>query len=280
MARRSTPFKISSRMTRPASIACLLILLGNLGVAKPASQVHRRIVQLVARIQRADYEGDRAELQRLYEELGAFQQDKRFAARVAYWRGFALWRKALNGFNESAPPKELEEDLELAVTEFEKSSAADPGFTDAKIAEGSCLSNLIFLSQDNSARVQELVAKAGPLLKQAQAEAPTNPRLYWVLGPTRWYAPADRGGGQLKAIELYRKGLQLADEGQGRSQDPLDPSWGKPELLMNLAWSNLHLATPDPQAAQAYAQSALQLVPYWHYVRDILMPQIRKAMGE
>jgi hypothetical protein len=125
--------------------------------------------------------------------------------------------------------------------------------------------------------VQELVAKVGPVLKQAQAEEPDNPRLYWVLGPNRWYAPADRGGGQWRAIELYQKGLQLAREGKGRSSDPLDPSWGEPELLMNLAWSNLHLTTPDPQAARAYAQSALRLVPEWHYVKDILMPQIERA---
>jgi hypothetical protein len=74
--------------------------------------------------------------------------------------------------------------------------------------------------------------------------------------------------------------LQLAEEGQGRSNDPLDPSWGKPELLMNLAWSNLHKATPDPQAARAYAQSALQLVLYWHYVKDILVPEIQKATSD
>jgi hypothetical protein len=28
--------------------------------------------------------------------------------------------------------------------------------------------------------------------------------------------------------------------------------------------------------AEQYAQSALALVPHWHYVRDILLPQIRK----
>lgn len=235
------------------------------------------VIQLVAQIQRADYEGDRAALKNLYGELGIFQDEKQLVSRVSYWRGFALWRRALNGFNESVATEELGQDLEDAVTEFEKSSAAEPAFADAKIAEGSCLSNLIFLSQGNPSRVQELVARAGPLLKQAQAEAPNNPRLYWVLGPNRWYAPADRGGGQMKAIELYRKGLDLANQGQGRSKDPLDPSWGKPELLMNLAWSNLHKSNPDPQAAKAYAQSALDLVPYWHYVKDILMPQIKQA---
>jgi hypothetical protein len=46
---------------------------------------------------------------------------------------------------------------------------------------------------------------------------------------------------------------------------------------MNLAWSNLHKTAPDIPAAKQYAASALQLVPYWHYVRDILVPQIQNA---
>jgi hypothetical protein len=46
---------------------------------------------------------------------------------------------------------------------------------------------------------------------------------------------------------------------------------------MSLAWSKLNQAKPDVNAAEHDAQSALALVPYWHYVRDILMPQIREA---
>jgi hypothetical protein len=62
--------------------------------------------------------------------------------------------------------------------------------------------------------------------------------------------------------------------------DPLEPSWGEPELLMNLAWSNLNRTTPDLKAAEEDAQAALKLVPYWHYVRDILMPQIQGAQSK
>ena len=62
--------------------------------------------------------------------------------------------------------------------------------------------------------------------------------------------------------------------------DPLEPTWGEPELLMSLAWSNLNRTTPDLKAAKQYAQAALKLVPYWHYVRDFLMPQIRAAEKE
>jgi hypothetical protein len=46
---------------------------------------------------------------------------------------------------------------------------------------------------------------------------------------------------------------------------------------MSLAWSNLNRTAPDLDAADKYAHSALALVPYWHYVRDILLPQIQTA---
>jgi hypothetical protein len=46
---------------------------------------------------------------------------------------------------------------------------------------------------------------------------------------------------------------------------------------MNLAWANLNKSAPDVAAAERYAESALKLVPYWHYMRDILIVQIRAA---
>jgi hypothetical protein len=73
-------------------------------------------------------------------------------------------------------------------------------------------------------------------------------------------------------LEVIRK--------QKPTSDPLEPSWGEPELLMNRAWSNLNRTTPDLKAAEEDAQAALKIVPYWHYVRDILMPQIQAAQAK
>jgi len=257
----------------------ITVLALSAGAAFAASVDHERdtVINIVTQIQRADYEGDRAALQRLYGELAPFVEDKELASRVRYWRGFALWRRALNGFNDSVDPKELEQDMTQAVREFDESTARDPGFVDAKIGAVSCLSNLMYLNQKNPARVQELMAKGAPLAKEAEAAAPENPRLLWVLGPNRWYAPPERGGGQDKAMALYEKGLESARMHKDAASDPLEPSWGEPELLMNLAWSNLNRTTPDLNAAEQYARSALALVPYWHYVRDILLPQIQNA---
>jgi hypothetical protein len=261
----------------PKLLAILLISVTALG-APAADPSREKVVKIVAQIQRADYEGDRAALKRLYGELTPFAQSKELASRVRYWRGFALWRRAINGFNPSVDAKELAEDLKQALDEFHESAKEDPGFVDAKVGALSCTSLLAFsVNENNLARQQELIAQGGQLMKAAQAAAPDNPRYLWVLGPNVWYSPPERGGGEAKAMELYARGLEAIRKHKTNASDPLEPSWGEPELLMNLAWSNLNRATPDLNAAEHYAHSALELVPYWHYVKDILMPQIQEA---
>lgn len=81
-------------------------------------------------------------------------------------------------------------------------------------------------------------------------------------------------------MEMTKKGLEAARKEKGVKSDPLEPSWGEPELLAALAWANLHRTTPDLNAAEENARSALTLVPYWHYVRDILIPQIQAAKNK
>jgi hypothetical protein len=61
------------------------------------------------------------------------------------------------------------------------------------------------------------------------------------------------------------------------ANDPLEPSWGKPESMMSLAYSYLNTDHADLKNAERYAREALAIVPYWHYVRDILLPQILAA---
>ncbi|HXB68066.1 MAG TPA: hypothetical protein VNY05_07475 [Candidatus Acidoferrales bacterium] len=258
------------------AIVSALSFPGGVRAAGPASG-RGTVSKIVEQIQRADYEGDRSALQRLYEGLAPFNDDKELGFQVCYWRGFALWRRALNGFNESAGRAGLEHDLQSAVKEFEASSRRNPAFVEPKIAALSCISSLLFLTQNDASRVHDLLVKGLPLLREAQAAEPENPRLLWVLGARAWYNPPERGGGEAIALETYQKGLLAARQHKAAANEPLVPNWGEPELLMNLAWSNLHRQEPDLHSAEQYALQALALVPYWHYVRDILLPQIQDA---
>ena len=238
------------------------------------------IIRIVTQIQRADYEGDRPALKRLHDELAPIPEDNKLASRVLYWRGFALWRSAINGFNESPTPTDLEADLTQAVTDFNDAIARDPAFVEPKIGAASSLGYLMYMNKKDPIRIQELAKQSSALLKEAMATAPDNPRLLWVLGPIRWSSPPELGGGQDKAFEIYDKGLKAIRNQRRDGSDPLEPSWGEPELLMSLAWSNLNRTTPDLNAAEQDAQGALKIVPYWHYVRDILMAQIRAAQAK
>lgn len=257
--------------------AIMLIAIASATRATPLQDAPAPVRKFVAQIEKADYEGDRAALQSLYAKLLPFTSDEKLASRVRYWRGFALWRRAINGFNESVDPKDLQHDLELAFAEFKQSSANDPGFVEAKIGAISCLSILVSFASGDSARMQDLIAQSSSLVKEVKAQDSDNPRFHWVMGPILWNIPAERGGGQDRAMEGYRKGLEAARKTKAPSGQTLDPAWGEPELLMSLAWSNLNKTAPDLKSAEASARAALTLIPYWHYVRDILLPQIQKA---
>jgi hypothetical protein len=267
----------AKQMFATITAAAALLLPAAASRASAAKSSRQTVITLVDQVRTADYEGDRAALAHLYTALAPYADDKEIASRVLYWRGFALWRRALNGFNETVDPKEQTHDLDQAAKEFEAAALLDPTFADAKAAAASCLGFLVSYAQNDPARIQELRARGGPLRKEAGEQAPDNPRYLWVMGTMLWYIPVDHGGGQEKSIEAYEKGLASARKLRGTVTDPLEPSWGEPENLMGLALANLNKTTPDLAAAEQDAQAALAIVPNWHYVRDILMKQIHDA---
>lgn len=274
-------------------VACPLFALVPSAKAAPGANPREEAIQIVSQVQRADYEGDRAALTRLYKELAPFADDKEIGAKVRYWRGFTLWRRAINGGNEKASPAEMEADLKAAVAEFEIAMTKDPGFVDAKSAAGACSGNLMALYARNPdlapelkdpARKQEAIDKSLAFMNEAQIADPENPRVWWVLGPVRWYQSLKRGetGDQASeaSLEIYRKGLEAAERRKSVAPDPLSPSWGEPECLMSLAAANFYRPTPNLAAADKYARSALQLIPHWHFVKDILIPAIEAKAKE
>jgi hypothetical protein len=248
---------------------------------RSAERARQSMAKIVAQIQKADYEGDRKALVRLAAELAPYTMNGPHASRARYWRGFALWRRALNGFNESdADPKDLERDLIAAIRDFTE-AARDAGIAgDAKSAAAACSWNLLYLNREDAELRQGFLKEGVRLIEEAKKTAPENPRVLWVVGGGEWYVPVERGGGQAKAIETYERGLALARKQKGSVTDPLEPTWGEPELLMNLAWSHMGRATPDLDAAESNARAALAIVPSWHYVRDILLPQILAAKAK
>lgn len=264
-----------------AAAACAQAQAASPVESEAAAADRKAAITIVTQIQRADYEGNREALNKLYDELLPFVDKPEISSRVRYWRGFAKWRRAINGANETPTPTDLVKDLTDGTSEFAAALQLDPSFVDAKVGAASCMTFRLFFEGTftditDMPRVRAMMVPITRLLKEAQEAAPDNPRLLWVVGPNEWTTPPPSTG-QPKAFETYQRGLKNARAQRAAIPDPLEPSWGEPELLMNLAWSYLHRTEPDLDEAERYANDALKLVPHWHYVRDILLPQIQRA---
>jgi hypothetical protein len=267
--------KILTRMSG-LGLGVLLTFAPSLGEAAGKSP-RDEVIGIVTQIQRADYEGDRVTLKKSCDGLAPYLENKELASRIRYWRGFALWRSAINGGNDpSSDQKELENEFKQAADEFKEALAKDAGFVDAKVGLISCLGYVAYHHRNEKELLTRLLGEIFPLVKEARESAPDNPRLIWVMGPILWNTPVDRGGGFDKVIANYERGLEICSKIKP-PEDSLEPSWGKPELMMNLAYTYLQKDPPDVAAAERMGRGALELVPHWHYLRDILLPQIVAA---
>lgn len=238
-----------------------------------------QVISIVSQIQRADYEGDRPALKKCYDQLAPFLEKKDLALQVRYWRGFARWRDGINAGNESVDPGEMEKLFLAGADEFRAALALDRDFVDAKVGLISCLGHVAYFHRNEKERAQEMVKPIFALVGEAKAAAPDNPRLIWVMGPILFYTPPEKGGGLDKVIENNERGVSICSQLKPPA-DKLEPSWGKPELLMSLAYEYMTKNPPDLDKAETNARAALEIVPYWHYVRDILMAKILEAKAK
>jgi hypothetical protein len=257
-----------------APIAWALTLMTLLPTPSPSFK-EAKLAALVAEVRSADYRGDRAALARLDADLGDLE-DNALADYRDYWRGFARWRRAMNGFNETPTPTDLAADLESAVAHFRASLERRPDWVEAKLALVGCWGNLAYLAGSDAEKKKPLLAELIPVYKWLEANGRDNPRALWIIGGMQFAAPPPYGGDVVKATATLRRGIELAwrESASNAASPAWVPAWGGPENLMNLAWMYSHVGTPDRTAALAYAEGAVTAVPEWHYVRDILLPQI------
>jgi len=252
--------------------------------APPPETPHDKVVRLASEIRKAAYSDDGERLEALVEEMAPYADEGKgeggaLASRAHYWRGFALWRSAWNGMRIPAgdpPTREsstVEESLRAAVDELQKSSEEDPTFVEPRIVQLACLEELA-PTVPASERPKEY-RRLWDLLVETQKQAPQNPRLAWVFGTVKWDTPVKQGGGQDKAVQTFRDGLDWV-----RKQtiaDATDPAWGEAELLLGLAEARFRGKPQNLDAAGHYAAAVLNVEPNWRYVKEVLIPQIEAA---
>jgi hypothetical protein len=260
-----------------AGYLATVLLLAPGASADRASGVEAQRAHLgtaVGAIVRADYAGERADLKRLAASIDDVK-DPALAPYRDYWIGFALWRRAINGFNETPTPDDLPADLAAATAAFRRALAAKPGWIEPKIGLAGCGANLIYLAGGDEARRQAVLAEFVPVFREIGEQGKQNPRALWIVGGGQLAAPPPHGGHPDLAAATYRSALEAARaEALARPDAPAwEPTWGGPENLMALAYVYTHTSLKNRTVALAYAEGALAAVPHWHFVRDILLPQ-------
>src|SRR5512142_2530803 len=281
------------RVSRTFLLAAAAIGLALCGVLLAEDPDAQRLRDIKWKLMSADYRGDLDELARGREMLTTLKEHPTLGYLAWYWSGFAGIRLAINGTNRQMPPVEMERNLLAALRDSEESLRLKEDFADAHVNAGQVASWMasIVMRRGDPGAMQKLKEKGTQALseetrswidrtwkhlKRAKELAPKNPREPWVEAVIWYNIPAERGGSQQKAIAMYREAAALARE--ERVADPLWPDWGEPEAQMSLAWCLLNGAKPDPAAASDAADAALRLRPDWFYVREVLRPQIEKAL--
>jgi len=251
------------------------LTLSALAPAADAPRPEARLAELAAAVLDADYRGDRPRLAELDSELSRLDAGSLIDYRD-YWRGFARWRRAMNGFNETPRPDDLRADLEKALERFRSALALRPEWSEVRLAMVGAWGNQIYLAGDDAQKRKAILEEATPAYKWVMQYAGDNPRVLWIKGGLQMVVPATAGGDPAKAAATLRQGVAGAwrEAGAGVTPPSWVPTWGGPENLMNLAYMYSQGPKPDRALALAYAEGALTAVPQWHYVRDILLPRI------
>ncbi len=258
-----------------AFLATMLMAAATLVPPPAAPKDEARLAELASAVLSADYRGNRAELARLDTELGRLETGPLTDYRD-YWRGFALWRRAMNGFNETPTPDDLDADLVKALERFQSALARHPDWDEVKSAMVGCWGNRIYLAGHDAEKRKKLFEESGAFYKWVMAYDGDNPRVLWIKGGLQMVVPPASGGDWTKAAATLRKGVGGAwlEANAQTPASPWAPKWGGPENLMNLAYLYSRGASPDRTAALAYAEGAITAKPEWHYAKDVLLPQI------
>lgn len=234
-----------------------------------SSRAEHKLAGIKAALMAADYRGDLAALAALRLRARQFSSDPKLGYLADYWSGFASWRIVVNGSWANMPAGEAEAHLTDAVADFESSVRKNSRFADSYAGGAAVHGWLGAYKRSDQAAMNDEIAAYKRLLGRALELEPSNPRVLWIEAVPFVVLPPERGGNVDRAIDLYRKMLDVV--GPADPESPL-PDWGRAEALMSMA--SAYLKKSDVSTAAEDARAALQLEPEWHYVRDVLIPQI------
>jgi tetratricopeptide (TPR) repeat protein len=115
-------------------------------------------------------------------------------------------------------------------------------------------------------KAMTLGMKSNEYLGKALDLEPGNPRILYIKGSSELFTPEAYGGGADKAIETFKKAVDLFEK--ERVEDPLKPSWGKEEAFTFLGMA--YEQTGEKKKAEEFYRKALDVNPEFGLAKENL----------
>ncbi len=229
----------------------------------------------VAEIQRAAIEQDLEALSSARDTLRAaideaeaeaeVEVDAADKLRLRYAHAFASWKLA---GGEPQGSKTYKAYLKDAEKPLEEVLAQNPEHAEAQALYASVNGWLITGMWSGMRRGP----RADKALKKARELAPENPRVAMHQGVSRLFRPGMFGGGLDKAEAELTEALDLFEK------EPAEKAWPNGGHAEILAWmGQVMFRKGEMNKAREYYERALELEPNYHWVLQVLLPQLEAA---
>jgi hypothetical protein len=249
------------------ALVFLLAAIGGTGAGVAhASAGLESLKPMVAKLDRASANGDRAGLAAVRAELAALAfEDPKVDALRRYYIAFALYRGgALGGDDWARWLSDCIETTRSIVTER-------PEFADAHALQAACAGSLIGADPKRAMVLSSLSRQA---LERALSAEPKNPRVMLIEATNTLFTPPQFGGGPANALRLFEQAAQRFDALRSSGARRL-PDWGHDEAYM---WIGVvHSIAGNTKAALAALTTASELNPNNVWIRQRLIPAAKRG---
>ncbi len=221
----------------------------------------------VAAIQRAAIEQDRETLSSSREILAEAIEAAAAANQPAlrYAHAFASWQLAAG---EPRGSKTYKGYLKDAEEQLERDLKQNPNDAEAQALYGTVNGWLVTGMWSGLRRGP----RADKAYKKARELAPENPRVAMHQGVSRLFRPEMFGGGLDKAEAELTEALELFEK------EPAEKEWPNGGHAENFGWmGQVMFRKGEMDKARAYYEQALELEPDYHWVLEVLIPELEAA---
>lgn len=243
---------------------------------RAAQQTPPAAAELLAARERAyaaNFRNDQAGLRDSIQVFTRLASDDTVAPFAHYYAGWTRWCLAasqyaggdVKGAIESGDASAV--DMRGALALRSDLSDFHTGLANALIVVGSL----------DPSRFPALLNEVAGARRRALELGPANPRALLMDAGIIFNTPPQRGGDQQKGIDRWLEAIRLFEE-ERRSPpaNPLMPDWGLPLAYGWLSQVYLNATPPRVDEARKAAETALALRPDFWFVREQILPKVRR----